>query len=81
MAEGYELICKIGEGTFGEVYKARRVRDGVSVALKKLRIRRAQHGLPQIVLREIKALQHIRHANVRQQPSRSLTAHHHCCRS
>ena len=62
--EKYELICKIGEGTFGEVYKAKRLADGAVVALKKLRIRRPEHGLPKLVLREIKALQYIRHPNV-----------------
>jgi serine/threonine protein kinase len=34
MADRYERIAKLGEGTYGVVYKARRVDTGEFVALK-----------------------------------------------
>jgi eukaryotic-like serine/threonine-protein kinase len=41
--EGYEILNRLGEGTYGEVWKARHVRTGVQVAVKFLRARtRAQ---------------------------------------
>jgi len=62
--ENYELICKIGEGTFGEVFKAKHLETGTVVALKKIRIHRAEDGISKNLLREIKALEHIESANV-----------------
>lgn len=62
--EEYELLGKIGEGTFGVVFRGRHVRTGDSVALKKIRLRNASDGLPKKLLREIQALQSIDHANV-----------------
>lgn len=32
--EGFELLDKIGEGTYGDVYKARDTRDGKICAIK-----------------------------------------------
>lgn len=32
--EGYELLDKIGEGTYGDVYKAKRIADGKICAIK-----------------------------------------------
>lgn len=32
--ENYEFLEKIGEGTYGEVYKARHVETGKQVAIK-----------------------------------------------
>jgi hypothetical protein len=40
----YEKIKRIGEGTFGVVYKARDRRNGEIVALKKLRMDRERDG-------------------------------------
>lgn len=41
----YEMIGKIGEGTFGEVFKARHRLSGRVVALKKIRIRKLDEGM------------------------------------
>jgi cell cycle related kinase len=51
----YELLGKIGEGTFGEVFKARHIQSGRIVALKSIRIRKLEEGIPFNLLREIQA--------------------------
>lgn len=53
----YEVLHKVGEGTFGEVFKARHRHTGQYVALKKVRVRNLQAGLPKHVIREIKGLE------------------------
>jgi cell cycle related kinase len=56
--ENYVVLSKIGEGTFGEVYKAKHRRSGCVVALKKVRTRNMQSdGLSKNLFREIKALE------------------------
>jgi cell cycle related kinase len=60
----YELMGKIGEGTFGEVFKAKHVQCGRMVALKKVRIRNVHDGIPKNLLREIKALEMLEHDNI-----------------
>ncbi|CEO99521.1 Cyclin-dependent kinase 2 like protein [Plasmodiophora brassicae] len=62
--ERYRIVCKIGEGTFGEVFRAVRIEDGTLVALKKIRIARAEQGLPKAVVREIKSLEHLQDDHV-----------------
>jgi serine/threonine protein kinase len=62
--DDYESVSKIGEGTFGEVFKARHRRSGRSVALKRIRLRNPAEGLPKHVLREITALRSVAHPNV-----------------
>jgi serine/threonine protein kinase len=53
----YEVLERIGEGTFGEVYKGRRKADGLIVALKETRD-------PQCSSREVEALMALAHPNV-----------------
>ncbi|KAF2203423.1 Pkinase-domain-containing protein [Delitschia confertaspora ATCC 74209] len=60
----YEMICKLGEGTFGEVHKARQVRTGNIVALKKILMHNEKDGFPITALREIKLLKMLCHENV-----------------
>ncbi|KAH7387500.1 hypothetical protein KP509_16G025500 [Ceratopteris richardii] len=55
--DNYEKLGKIGEGTYGKVYKARDKRTGRIVALKKSRIEIETQGVPSTVLREISLLQ------------------------
>ena len=35
--EGFELLEKIGEGTYGDVYKAKHIREGKIYAIKFVR--------------------------------------------
>ncbi|MPY89528.1 MAG: protein kinase [Luteitalea sp.] len=59
-----ELVEKVGEGTFGEVYRARDTRLHRDVALKLLRPEASRTRLVQRVLHEGRTLARIRHLNV-----------------
>lgn len=60
----YENLAKIGQGTFGEVYKAKCRRTQDIVALKKVLTENEKEGFPITALREIKILQVLRHDNI-----------------
>eukprot|EP01018_Ginkgo_biloba_P010194 Gb_13850 [translate_table: standard] len=54
----YEKIEKIGEGTYGKVYKARDLRTGRFVAMKKTIVDESE-GIPCTTLREISLLRNL----------------------
>ncbi|EEB07935.1 CMGC/CDK/CDK9 protein kinase Cdk9 [Schizosaccharomyces japonicus yFS275] len=60
----YEILDKLGEGTFGEVYKARRHKDAQLYALKKILMHNEREGFPITALREIKIIKNLNHRNV-----------------
>ncbi|XP_036892926.1 cyclin-dependent kinase 9 [Sturnira hondurensis] len=60
----YEKLAKIGQGTFGEVFKAKHRLTGQKVALKKVLMENEKEGFPITALREIKILQLLKHENV-----------------
>ncbi|MCJ1476844.1 serine/threonine protein kinase, CMGC, CDC2/CDK sub [Lambiella insularis] len=60
----YEMLDKLGEGTFGEVHKARSRTDGHIVALKKILMHNEKDGFPITALREIKLLKMLSHPNI-----------------
>merc|ERR1719384_651328 len=61
----YEKQAKIGQGTFGEVFKARdRKNKHKVVALKKVLMENEKEGFPITALREIRILQLLRHENI-----------------
>jgi len=60
----YEKLNRIGEGTYGVVYRARDKRTGEIVALKKIRMEKEKDGMPVSGLREIMLLQRCKHENV-----------------
>ena len=61
----YEKISKIGQGTFGEVFKARsRTEKSKIVALKKVLMENEKEGFPITALREFKVLQLLNHKNI-----------------
>lgn len=60
----YEQVEKIGEGTYGVVYRARDTATGQIIALKKIRLEQEEEGVPSTAIREISLLKELRHVNV-----------------
>jgi cyclin-dependent kinase len=63
----YEKLEKIGEGTYGVVFKAKHRTTGAVVALKKIRIEvndGDEEGIPPTAIREISILKQLRHPNI-----------------
>ncbi|GMR42520.1 hypothetical protein PMAYCL1PPCAC_12715 [Pristionchus mayeri] len=60
----YEIVYQVGEGTYGQVYKAKDQATGVLVALKKVRLEHEREGFPITAVREIKILRELNHKNV-----------------
>ncbi|KAL7640207.1 UNVERIFIED_CONTAM: hypothetical protein RMT77_009621 [Armadillidium vulgare] len=60
----YLKIEKIGEGTYGVVYKAQDVVSGRIVALKKIRLENESDGVPSTALREISLLKELDHDSI-----------------
>lgn len=55
---------KIGEGTYGVVFKARDVSTGEMVALKRIRLDSETDGVPSTAIREISLLRELDHINI-----------------
>ncbi|KAI0053123.1 Pkinase-domain-containing protein [Auriscalpium vulgare] len=60
----YDATTKLGEGTFGEVHKAKHLPTGNAVALKRILMHNEKEGMPVTALREIKILKALDHPNV-----------------
>lgn len=60
----YEKVEKIGEGTYGVVYKARDRVNGQTIALKKIRLEQEEEGIPSTAIREISLLKELQQQNV-----------------
>lgn len=60
----FEVVEKLGEGTYGSVYKARDAESGDTVAIKSVKCDRDEEGLPATAIREICLLRSLRHPNV-----------------
>ncbi|GAU24169.1 hypothetical protein TSUD_84040 [Trifolium subterraneum] len=62
--EQYEKVEKIGEGTYGVVYKARDRLTNETIALKKIRLEQEDEGVPSTAIREISLLKEMQHRNI-----------------
>uniref|UniRef100_A0A0X3PVC9 Cyclin-dependent kinase 1 n=1 Tax=Schistocephalus solidus TaxID=70667 RepID=A0A0X3PVC9_SCHSO len=55
---------KIGEGTYGVVYKCRNKKNSKLAALKKIRLENEEEGVPSTAIREISLLKELSHPNI-----------------
>ncbi|KAJ5117408.1 hypothetical protein N7448_011040 [Penicillium atrosanguineum] len=63
--ENYQKIEKVGEGTYGVVYKARELNHPCRiVALKKIRLEAEDEGVPSTTIREISLLKEMQDPNI-----------------
>lgn len=62
--ERYQKLERIGEGTYGIVYKAKDRKSGKIVALKRIRLEAEDEGIPSTAIREISLLKELRHPNI-----------------
>ena len=60
----YHKLDKIGEGTYGVVYKAKDKATGEIMALKKIRLDAEDEGIPSTAIREISLLKELAHPNI-----------------
>nr|CAG4651917.1 EOG090X081V [Triops cancriformis] len=60
----YEKLEKIGEGTYGTVFKAKNRESHEIVALKRVRLDDDDEGVPSSALREICLLKELKHKNI-----------------
>eukprot|EP00124_Ichthyophonus_hoferi_P004983 Ihof_evm2s631 gene=Ihof_evmTU2s631 len=61
---GLAHLQKIGEGTYGIVYKAKNRQTGDIVALKRMSFEDGEEGIPTTALREISSLKELHHPNI-----------------
>lgn len=62
--KNFEIIKKLGKGTFGVVQKAKNLKNGQIVALKQLLNHSAKEGFPITAMREITIVKKLNHKNV-----------------
>jgi len=62
--ERYQRMDKVGEGTYGIVYKAKDRMTGEILALKKIRLEAEDEGIPSTAIREISLLKELQHPNI-----------------
>ena len=60
----YEKISKLGEGTYGAVFKGRDKRTGQEVAIKCIKLEQEEEGIPPTSIREISILKELNHPNI-----------------
>ena len=62
--QDYQKEEKVGSGTYGVVYKAKNIKTGEIIALKKMIFEVKNEGVPSTTLREISLLCELQHKNV-----------------
>lgn len=72
----YEKVEKIGEGTYGVVYKARDKVTNETIALKKIRLEQEDEGVPSTAIREISLLKEMQHSNIVKYKLKFNTTYH-----
>lgn len=62
--EKYSRIEKLGEGTYGIVYKCKNKDNQELVAVKKIKLENEDEGIPSTAIREISILKQLKHPNI-----------------
>ena len=62
--EKFLKLEKLGEGTYGVVYKCKSKDSQELVAVKKIKLENEDEGIPSTAIREISILKQLRHPNV-----------------
>eukprot|EP00656_Telonema_subtile_P035313 TRINITY_DN39293_c0_g1_i2.p1 TRINITY_DN39293_c0_g1~~TRINITY_DN39293_c0_g1_i2.p1 ORF type:complete len:297 (-),score=65.50 TRINITY_DN39293_c0_g1_i2:258-1148(-) len=60
----YQKLQRIGEGTYGVVYRAKHKEHGTILALKRIRLDSEDEGVPCTAIREISLLKELNHPNI-----------------
>lgn len=60
----YIKEAKLGEGTYGEVYRGRDTRTEKKVAMKIMKLDQEEDGIPSTTLREMSILRSVNHVNI-----------------
>jgi len=60
----YQKVEKVGEGTYGIVYKAIDKSTNGEVAIKSIRFQHEDEGIPSTAIREISLLKTLKHENI-----------------
>ena len=60
----YTKLNRIGQGTYGVVYKAQSTKTKEVVAIKRIKFESQEEGIPSSAIREIALLKELRHQNV-----------------
>jgi serine/threonine protein kinase len=60
----YLRLEKLGEGTYGIVYKCKNKENQELVAVKKIRLENEDEGIPSTAIREISILKQLKHPNI-----------------
>jgi len=60
----YTRTTKLGEGTYGVVYRAKDQKGQEIYALKKIRLQAEEEGIPSTAIREISLLKELNHINI-----------------
>jgi cyclin-dependent kinase len=64
LANKYTKTTKVGEGTYGVVYKAKDQKGNEIYALKRIRLQAEEEGIPSTAIREISLLKELNHRNI-----------------
>ncbi len=60
----FDILEKVGEGTYGVVYKARDLETRETIAIKKIRFQHEDEGIPSTAVREVSLLKSLNHPNI-----------------